>query len=115
MLSYRRHFLSPGHEWVVFVHGAGGSSSIWYRQVREFRKAFNVLLIDLRGHGDSQPPLLMPYEGEYTFDVLSREILEVQSRRNCSAVGAIVRTRLSRSIGLVSSMRQKKCPVSGSP
>ncbi|MBB4636387.1 alpha/beta fold hydrolase [Longimicrobium terrae] len=76
MLHYRKHFLSPGHEWVVFVHGAGGSSSIWYRQVREFRKNFNVLLIDLRGHGDSQPPLLVPFEGEYSFDVLTGEILE---------------------------------------
>ena len=45
MLSYRRHVLSPEHEWVVFVHGAGGSSSIWYRQVREFRKHFNVSAI----------------------------------------------------------------------
>jgi pimeloyl-ACP methyl ester carboxylesterase len=77
MLSYRRHFLSPGHEWVVFVHGAGGSSSIWYRQVREFRRSFNVLLVDLRGHGDSQGPLLRPLGERYSFDALSREILEV--------------------------------------
>ena len=39
-----------GRDWVVFVHGAGGSSSIWYKQVRDFREHFNVLLIDLRGH-----------------------------------------------------------------
>jgi len=77
MLHYRKHMLSPGHEWVVFVHGAGGSSSIWYRQVREFRKNFNVLLVDLRGHGDSQPPMLKAFEGEYTFDDLVGEIVEV--------------------------------------
>lgn len=78
MLSYRRHFISPAHEWVVFVHGAGGSSSIWYRQVREFRRNFNVLLVDLRGHGDSQPQLLRPLTSdEYSFDVLAAEILEV--------------------------------------
>lgn len=77
MLSYRRHFLSPDREWVVFVHGAGGSSSIWYRQVREFRKAFNVLLVDLRGHGDSQGQALAPLDGVYSFDVLAKEILDV--------------------------------------
>ncbi|HZG41815.1 MAG TPA: alpha/beta hydrolase [Longimicrobium sp.] len=77
MLHYRKHMLSPGHEWVVFVHGAGGSSSIWYRQVREFRKNFNVLLVDLRGHGDSQPPMLKAFEGEYTFNDLVGEIVEV--------------------------------------
>ncbi len=77
MLSYRRHFLSPEHEWVVFVHGAGGSSSIWYRQVREFRRSFNVLLVDLRGHGDSQGQRLAPMTGVYSFDFLAGEILEV--------------------------------------
>ncbi|HEY0025730.1 MAG TPA: alpha/beta hydrolase [Longimicrobium sp.] len=77
MLHYRKHMLSPDHEWVVFVHGAGGSSSIWYRQVREFRKNFNVLLVDLRGHGDSQPPMLKAFEGEYTFNDLVGEIVEV--------------------------------------
>lgn len=77
MLHYRKHMLSPDHEWVVFVHGAGGSSSIWYRQVREFRKNFNVLLVDLRGHGDSQPPMLKAFEGEYTFNDLVGEIIEV--------------------------------------
>ena len=30
---------------------AGGSSSIWFNQVRFFKAYFNVLLIDLRGHG----------------------------------------------------------------
>ena len=83
MLSYRRHFLSPEHEWVVFVHGAGGSSSIWYRQVRAFRKDFNVLLVDLRGHGDSQT--LSPIEGKYSFDVLAREILEVLDHERVEA------------------------------
>jgi pimeloyl-ACP methyl ester carboxylesterase len=78
MLSYRRHLLSPDHEWVVFVHGAGGSSSIWYRQIREFRKSFNVLLVDLRGHGDSQPPRLGPLaDSSYSFEALADEIVEV--------------------------------------
>jgi pimeloyl-ACP methyl ester carboxylesterase len=83
MLSYRRHFLSDEHEWVVFVHGAGGSSSIWYRQVRAFRKDFNVLLVDLRGHGDSQT--LSPIEGKYSFDVLAGEILEVLDHEGVEA------------------------------
>ena len=40
-------------KWITFIHGAGGSSSIWFNQVRFFKKYFNVLLIDLRGHGRS--------------------------------------------------------------
>ena len=39
------------------MHGAGGSSSIWYKQLRAFKENFNVLLIDLRGHGKSKKPI----------------------------------------------------------
>lgn len=53
MLHYKTYIASPSAPWVSFVHGAGGSSSIWYKQIREFRKSHNVLLIDLRGHGKS--------------------------------------------------------------
>jgi len=59
------------------VHGAGGSSSIWYKQVREFRKHFNVLLLDLRGHGDSKPRLKDAFNDKYTFDSITADIVEV--------------------------------------
>ena len=54
MLSYRTYILDEATDWVVFVHGAGGNSSIWFRQVRAFREHFNVLMVDLRGHGESE-------------------------------------------------------------
>jgi pimeloyl-ACP methyl ester carboxylesterase len=117
MLSYRRHFLSPEHEWVVFVHGAGGSSSIWYRQVREFRKVFNVLLIDLRGHGDSQPPLLLPFEGDrYTFDAVSREILDVLDHEEIASahfVGISLGCILIRTLGEIAPERVRSMVMGG--
>lgn len=117
MLSYRRHFISPEHEWVVFVHGAGGSSSIWYRQVREFRKVFNVLLIDLRGHGDSQPPLLMPFEGDrYTFDAVSREILDVLDHEEVASahfVGISLGCILIRTLGEIAPERVRSMVMGG--
>ena len=54
MLHYSKHLNPKSKLWVTFVHGAGGSSSIWFKQLREFTKYFNVLLVDLRGHGKSQ-------------------------------------------------------------
>ncbi|MBL6656939.1 MAG: alpha/beta fold hydrolase, partial [Flavobacteriaceae bacterium] len=54
MLHYQRFELDANKPWVTFVHGAGGSSSIWFKQIRDFRKEFNVLLLDLRGHGNSK-------------------------------------------------------------
>lgn len=62
---------------MTFVHGAGGSSSIWYKQLREFKKHFNILLLDLRGHGDSKPSLKDAFDDKYTFDYITEDILEV--------------------------------------
>ena len=77
MLYHKTYELGPEHDWVVFVHGAGGSSSIWYRQVRAYRQHFNVLLVDLRGHGKSQGHMKKPRMPRYSFEEISKEILEV--------------------------------------
>ena len=62
---------------MTFVHGAGGSSSIWFKQVRAFKKHFNVLILDLRGHGDSKPTLKDTFNPKYTFDSITDDIVEV--------------------------------------
>ena len=54
MINYTIYENSNSKQWVTFVHGAGGSSSIWFKQIRDFQKHFNVLLLDLRGHGNSK-------------------------------------------------------------
>lgn len=77
MLNYTKYIHKDSSTWVTFVHGAGGSSSIWYKQVREFRKFFNILLLDLRGHGDSKPNLKSAFSDQYTFDSITNDILEV--------------------------------------
>lgn len=75
------HYITYKHKvstvWVTFVHGAGGSSSIWFKQIREFKKHFNVLLLDLRGHGNSKPNLKNVFDEKYTFDVITNDIVEV--------------------------------------
>ena len=63
--------------WVTFVHGAGGSSSIWFKQLRAFRSHFNILLLDLRGHGNSNPKLQDSLDENYTFDAITNDIVEV--------------------------------------
>ena len=64
-------------QWVTFVHGAGGSSSIWFKQIRDFQKQYNVLLLDLRGHGSSKPTLKSAFKQKYTFSALAEDIREV--------------------------------------
>ena len=61
MIAYTTYENKNTTEWVTFVHGAGGSSSIWFKQIKEFKKHFNVLLLDLRGHGNSKEKISQKY------------------------------------------------------
>lgn len=80
------HYITYKHKvstiWVTFVHGAGGSSSIWFKQIREFKKHFNVLLLDLRGHGNSKPNFKNVFDEKYTFDSITNDIVEVIDHEN---------------------------------
>ncbi|HEV2148448.1 MAG TPA: alpha/beta fold hydrolase [Longimicrobiaceae bacterium] len=116
MLHHKTFVLGPDHEWVVFVHGAGGSSSIWYRQLREFRKHFNLLLIDLRGHGASPPRLEARDLEPYTFREVSAEILEVMDHleiRSAHFVGISLGTILIRTLGEVAPERIRSMVLGG--
>ncbi|KPM30724.1 Alpha/beta hydrolase fold protein [Croceitalea dokdonensis DOKDO 023] len=77
MLHYNTYHHKTSKEWVTFVHGAGGSSSIWFKQLRDFRKHFNILLLDLRGHGNSKPNLKDAFNDKYTFDSITEDIIKV--------------------------------------
>jgi pimeloyl-ACP methyl ester carboxylesterase len=75
MLYYKTYEEHPNADWVVFIHGAGGSSSIWYKQQKAFKKHFNLLLIDLRGHGQSKN--VGNGNEKYTYKLIGDDIIEV--------------------------------------
>ncbi|MBC7605635.1 MAG: alpha/beta hydrolase [Burkholderiales bacterium] len=77
MIQFTVYRNAKSKQWVTFVHGAGGSSSIWFKQIRDFKKHYNVLLLDLRGHGNSKPTLKSAFKQKYTFSALATDILEV--------------------------------------
>lgn len=76
MLHYVTYLKDDNAPWVTFVHGAGGSSSIWFKQIRDFKSDYNVLLIDLRGHGKSKKPIYEKLKS-YSFDTIGDEVIEV--------------------------------------
>jgi pimeloyl-ACP methyl ester carboxylesterase len=41
---------------LLLIHGAGGNSRYWVRQVAVFATRYRVTCIDLRGHGQSESP-----------------------------------------------------------
>ena len=77
LISYTIYKNETSTQWVTFVHGAGGSSSIWFKQIRDFQKHFNVLLLDLRGHGNSKDQLKSALKQKYTFKAIAEDIVEV--------------------------------------
>lgn len=76
MLHYQTYEQKPDSQWVTFIHGAGGSSSIWYKQIRDFKSQFNVLLIDLRGHGKSKNHIYKNLK-RYNFQAIGDEVIDV--------------------------------------
>lgn len=70
MLNHYTYLNENTTKWVSFVHGAGGSSSIWFRQIRAFKKEFNVLVLDLRGHGNMNPTFKDTFSNEYTLSLI---------------------------------------------
>jgi len=73
MLNYTTYPNSNTSEWITLIHGAGGSSTIWFKQLRSFQREFNVLVLDLRGHGKSK----LSRQINYNFDLVTKDILEV--------------------------------------
>ncbi|MCF8025144.1 MAG: alpha/beta hydrolase [Desulfobacteraceae bacterium] len=72
MLSYKVINHGEDRQWLLMLHGLGGSSAIWYKQVPELEKRYNLILLDFFGHGETREVL-----PAYTFQGLAREIVRV--------------------------------------
>jgi len=115
VLNYRTYELRPDADWVVFIHGAGGSMSIWFQQIRAFRPHFNVLLVDLRGHGGSKVTDRIA-RSRYTFDDVSAEVLEVMDHlgiEKAHFVGISLGSVLIRTIGELAPERIQSMVLGG--
>lgn len=75
VINFKTYKHQESDQWITFIHGAGGSSSIWYKQIKAFKKHMNVLLVDLRGHGNSKSYDLKT--GKYTFQDIADDVLDV--------------------------------------
>jgi pimeloyl-ACP methyl ester carboxylesterase len=116
MIHYKTFEIDESHDWVVFVHGAGGSSSIWFRQIKVFCKHFNVLMLDLRGHGGSKDFFEKYVKEDYTFKDVSRDVIEVLNHLQIKAahfIGISLGCLIIRNIGELAPERIKSMVLGG--
>lgn len=101
-------------EWVVFIHGAGGSTSIWYKQLKAFKEEFNVLLLDLRGHGNSKVTRTFK---PYTFDLIINDVIELLDHKGIEKahfVGISLGSMISKLIAIRYPKRVRSLVLGGS-
>ena len=116
MLYYKEFVHSVSKEWVVFIHGAGGSSAVWYKQLKDFKEHFNLLLIDLRGHGKSAELPQAIYNEEYTIKAVTEDIIEVLDHINLPPahfMGVSLGTILARQLAELKPERVKSLVMAG--
>ncbi len=116
-LLFHKTFTHPtSDEWVVFVHGAGGSSSIWFKQIKAYKQYFNLLLIDLRGHGKSDNILKELIANRYTFKSVTLDILKVLDHlkiRSAHFVGMSLGTIIVRNVAELAAGRVRSMVLGG--
>ncbi|MEI8033458.1 MAG: alpha/beta hydrolase [Chlorobiaceae bacterium] len=117
MLHYKTYeHDDPCAPWVVFVHGAGGSSSIWFLQIKEFIRHFNVLLVDLRGHGKSKNNGIAKEARNYDFKDITLDIIEVLDTLNIQQahfIGISLGTILIRNLSEIAPGRVRSMVMGG--
>lgn len=116
MLYYKEFVHPQSSEWVVFIHGAGGSSAVWYKQLKDFKKEFNLVLIDLRGHGKSIDLPQAVWNDEYTFEAVTGDIIEVLDHLKTPPahfMGVSLGTILARQLAELEPQRVKSLIMAG--
>ncbi len=53
LLYFETHQRSDNDTWMLLVHGAGGSIRTWKKQTEELGAQYNLLIVDLPGHGNN--------------------------------------------------------------
>ena len=66
---------------IVLIHGLGGGSGEWWKQIHDFSRRYRVVAPDLRGHGQSDKPDEAAYTPSTFANDLSLLLDELKIRR----------------------------------
>lgn len=76
-LFYRYYKNSNHDHTLLFLHGFTGTSSIWIDYVERLKNKFDIILIDLAGHGNSESPKTIE---EYSFQNQAEKIIKLLNK-----------------------------------
>lgn len=111
MLSYKTECCGTDKDWVIFLHGLGGNSKIWYKQLDAYKGQFNLMFIDLYGHGDTRES-----KDSYTFESLAAGVLEVMDHAKIASahlVGISLGSIIADAVGFAAPGRVKSLVLGG--
>lgn len=114
LLNYTTYKHSTSNNWVVLLHGAGGSSKTWDRQIEGFKNSFNVVNLDLRDHGGSKN--IEPEYPLYNLNIVTTDILKLLdhlSIEKASFVSLSMGSFLMQSLALKRPQLIEKCILAG--
>ncbi len=78
-IYYRINEFQSGRPTLIFIHGLSGSSSAWTEYEKKFEKEYNILCLDIRGHGKSAK--LKNYN-DYEIEKFSEDIFDLMKYLN---------------------------------
>lgn len=84
LLYFETYVQAENTQWILLVHGAGGSIKTWKRQVDQLGADYNLLIIDLPGHGKSAK--LCKDVPVYSFEFVAEKIWDVVDHLNISSI-----------------------------
>ncbi|CAH0535814.1 Putative aminoacrylate hydrolase RutD [Vibrio stylophorae] len=116
LLFHKCYHHPESKEWVVLIHGAGGSSSIWFKQLKAYRESFNILLLDLRGHGRSNNLVDEILARRYTFKAVTKDIIQLLNHLKIESahfVGISLGTLIIRTLAELDPRRVKSMVMGG--
>ncbi|GEM_PF-553970 len=84
---YQKNTFHQNRETIVFLHGLTGHSGVWKKYLHYFDKKYNLLAIDLVGHGQSYRPYSF---NKYSPTALSQEVLKILKKENINSAHFVV-------------------------
>lgn len=79
---YDKHYVESEYASLVFMHGWCCNRSFWNNQIDEFKKEYNILNIDIAGHGMS----ITGSRSEWSLEAISIDILSVLEKEKFEKV-----------------------------